>query len=168
MPPLRKANAFSSEVEKWLSDRTRFGTNVHWEHDYRLSVGGRDFVDIVGVLAGDDDPTILIEVELHREDPVSNAVKIMKWCADHRRKKVVFFQAFSKLYKQEKLERKKRAVFLGEIFQKQGYGHFVPLDMKYSPRPGGVYGAGRRTRAAKLIARRVMQRLLKLKTIKRK
>src|ERR1700751_2463400 len=62
-----KANAFSDEVRDWLNARTRFGEHVEWKANYRLDPRGRDFVDVVGLLKSR--ATILIEIELHREDP---------------------------------------------------------------------------------------------------
>ena len=156
-----KANAFSDEICSWLSERSRFGENVTWHANYRLDSPSRDFVDVVGILKGANHPKLLIEIELHREDPVSNVVKIFKWAVDRHQKGLVLFHAFSKLYKAKKAERKKRAIFLGRIFEKQGMGRYVPLNLKYGPRPLGRYGGGRRTHAAELLGRRIMEHILR-------
>jgi hypothetical protein len=157
-----KANAFSSEVSTWLNARTRFGKNLEWKPDHRLDRSGRDFVDVVGIVRSHKLASILVEIELHREDPVSNVVKIWKWAEDKKGGRILFFHAFSKLYAMGKSERKKRAVFLGRMLEKETAVRYIPIDLKYSPRPGGRFGAGRRTRAAHLLARRIMNQLVKM------
>jgi hypothetical protein len=97
MPRKTKANAFSDELCEWLNDRTRFGENIKWSPNHRLHKRGRDFVDVVGVLKSKKWPSILIEVELHREDPVSNVAKIFKWAQDNQKRHLVLFHAFSRL-----------------------------------------------------------------------
>jgi hypothetical protein len=156
-----KANAFSDEVCSWLSNRSRFGQNVAWHANHRLDSQGRDFVDVVGILKGAEHPKILIEIELHREDPVSNVTKIFKWAKSRHQTGLVVFHAFSKLYKTRKTERRKRAIFLGRMFEKDRKCQYIPLNLKYSPRAGGRYGAGRRTHAAELLGRRIMERILR-------
>jgi|GEM_PF-6790493 len=163
--PKKKANAFSDEVCDWLNQRIRFGDNVAWKPNYRLDRSGRDFVDVVGVLKHKKHPTILIEIELHREDPVSNVVKIFKWAESRGMKHLAFFHAFSRLYDSKKAERKKRALWLGHFFENRCASNYVPLSLKYSPRPGGQYGGGRRKKAAELLARRVMENVLRLKLV---
>ncbi|MGB8495875.1 MAG: hypothetical protein WCE53_15855 [Candidatus Acidiferrum sp.] len=165
MPRKTKANAFSDELCEWLNDRTRFGENVQWTPNHRLDRRGRDFVDVVGVLKPKKWPSILIEVELHREDPVSNVVKIFKWAQDNQKRHLVLFHAFSGLYRIKKAERKERALWLGGKFEKECASTYIPLNLKYSPRQGGRFGGGRRTKAAKLLARQVMEHILKLKLV---
>jgi hypothetical protein len=158
-----KAKAFSHEVSAWLSARKRFGRDITWSCEHRLDRGGRDYVDVVGELASRKHPSVLIEIELHREDPVSNVVKIWKWAENEKPGKIVFFHAFSNLYASAKAERKKRAVFLGKMLSKEEEICYVPLSLKYKPRAKGRYGAGRRTRAAQLLARRITNHLAKSK-----
>ncbi len=165
MPRKTKANAFSDELCEWLNARTRFGDNVRWSTNHRLDQSGRDFVDVVGVLKSKKRPSILIEIELHREDPVSNVVKIFKWAQGKRKRQLVFFHAFSKLYKVKKAERKKRALWLGSMFEKECASTYIPLNLKFSPRPGGRFGGGRRKKAAELLARRIMQHVLRLRLV---
>ena len=157
----RKAKAFSYEVSSWLNARTRFKKKLTWTNEHRLAANGRDFVDVAGRFESAKLPTILVEVELHREDPVSNVVKIWKWASDNKTGDVLFFHAFSNLYARNKAERKHRAVFLGRMMKRETDIEYIPLTLKYSPRPGGVFGAGRRTKAAKLLARRIMEHLLR-------
>ena len=97
MPRKLKANAFSQEVCNWLNRRTRFGDHISWKPDYRLDQKGRDFVDVVGLSGSSKKkvPKVLVEVELHREDPVSN---VWKWANERGETRLYFFHAFSKLY----------------------------------------------------------------------
>jgi len=157
----RKAKAFAYEVKEWLNARKRFGNSLEWSCEHRLANTGRDFVDVVGMVGPRKHPSVLVEVELHREDPVSNVVKIWKWAEDNKPGKTVFFHAFSGLYAGPKAERKERAIFLGRMLRKEVKIEYVPLSLKYSPRPKGTFGAGRRTKAAKLLARRIMEHLLR-------
>ncbi len=168
MPRKLKANAFSDEVCKWLNARTRFGNNVRWSANYRLDPSGRDYVDCAGLSKTRKKPLILIEIELHREDPVSNVVKIFKWAQDRRQQNLIMFHAFSRLYRLRKAERKNRALWLGQIFEKQCASRYVPLNLKFSPRPGGRFGGGARKKAAELLARRIMEHMLRMNSIPHK
>ena len=157
----RKAKAFAYEVKEWLKARKRFGKSLEWSCEHQLAKTGRDFVDVVGTIGPSVHPSVLVEVELHREDPVSNVVKIWKWAKESKPGKIVLFHAFSGLYNGPKAERKERAIFLGRMLKKEVNVEYVPLSLKYSPRPKGEFGAGRRTKAAKLLARRIMEHLLR-------
>jgi hypothetical protein len=163
-----KAKAFAHEVREWLAARTRFGRDLTWSCEHRLDKSGRDYVDVVGKLAGRKHPAVLVEIELHREDPVSNVVKIWKWAEDTTPGRIIFFQAFSGLYAGAKAERRQRALFLGRMLMKEEKICYVPLSLKYKPRARGRYGAGRRTRAARLLARRITTRLAKSKFLPKK
>jgi hypothetical protein len=57
VPKKVKANAFSDEWCEWLDDRTRFGDNVKWIAHYRPAPNGGDFVDVVGILKNQKDPS---------------------------------------------------------------------------------------------------------------
>jgi hypothetical protein len=157
----RKAKAFGYEVKEWLAARTRFGKKLKWSCEHRLAQTGRDYVDVVGRFDSQTFPRVLIEIELHREDPVSNVVKIWKWAEDNSVARTIFFHAFSHLYSGSKSERKRRAIFLGKMLTKETKVVYVPLSLRYSPRPKGIYGAGRRTKAARSLARRITNRLAK-------
>jgi hypothetical protein len=156
-----KAKAFAHEVSEWLNARTRFGKSLKWSCEHRLAKTGRDYIDVVGKFDSRNYPSILVEIELHREDPVSNVVKIWKWADDNSPGRIVFFQAFSHLYSKAKAEKKQRAIFLGRMLKKEVNINYVPLSLKYSPRAKGRFGAGRRTVAARRLARRVMNHLLR-------
>ncbi len=157
MAKLLKANAFSKDLCDWLNKRKSLGKRVgidSWRSNYYLK-GSRDCVDVVGLNNGS--PVVLIEVELHREDPVSNVAKVWKWAAQHKKHQdFAFFQAFSRLYRKKKQQRKERAIFLGKRMQREmPMARYRSLNLKYNPRPRGHYGAGRRKRAALLLGRRV-------------
>jgi hypothetical protein len=163
MTKLLKANAFSKDLCEFLNSRRalRERFRLDWQTNYYLK-DTRDCVDVVALRDGR--PVVLIEVELHREDPASNVAKIWMWAQKSKRRlPLVVFHAFSKLYQNRKERRKDRAVFLGVAMERKVPGaKYRPLNLKYNPRPGGRYGAGRRERAALLLGRRIASQCSRL------
>ena len=57
----------------------------------------RSTVDVAGLKG--KDPSVLVEVELKKDNPVENVVKIWLWAKDKKKtKRILFFQAFSAHY----------------------------------------------------------------------
>src|SRR6266481_9216127 len=72
-------------------------------------------VDLVGFKSNAVRPSILVEVELKRDDPVGNVVKIWQWAKQQKIKnQIVMFQAFSKHYWEKRTRLRLRAEFIGE------------------------------------------------------
>lgn len=85
---------FSTDMTEVLRDKaTEYDWQVDWPAD-----GERWLVDVAGIHRSGG-PWILIEVELKRDDPVGNVVKIWQWAQQQKIKNhIVMFQAFSKHY----------------------------------------------------------------------
>ena len=111
-------------------------------------------VDLVGFKSNAVRPSILVEVELKRDDPVGNVVKIWQWAQEQKStRQILFVHAFSKHYWQRKSERAKkvrlreRADFVGRQMTKAVKIKYHPILMEYKPKmlPGfrTKAGAGR-------------------------
>lgn len=151
-----RATEFSKDLCKYLDDLKLRGL-TRWQKNWPPP-GNRDFVDAVGL--NGTNPKLLVEVELRREDPASNVVKI--WKSIHEGKlsnNIVLMQAFSRLYKLAKKPRKELATFLGmkmkESFPRASY---IPLDFDYLPTKGGKVGGGARQRRARELAEIIAQK----------
>jgi len=118
MKSTNRATEFSKDLRNALESHKDFAKkiSVHkWVKNWSLPNYG-ETVDVAG-LRRDDRPVILIEVELLREDPASNVVKIWKWAKDKRVSGAfVLIHAFSKMYQRSKKERKKEQSFSGSAW----------------------------------------------------
>jgi hypothetical protein len=110
-------------------------------------------------------PWVLIEVELKRDDPVGNVVKIWQWAKQRKIKtKIVMFQAFSKHYWEKRTRLRLRAEFIGnEMMRDRDITvRYKRLTMKnYKPGKGKTQGAGRRTHHAQRLAETVLRLIRK-------
>ena len=105
--------------------------------------------------------TVWIEVELKRDDPLGNVVKI--WERAHKKKspRILLVQAFSEHYWQTKKRQRVRAIFVGEQIMRGSNGQnlYKWEQMKYRPKmirgSRAKQGAGRMKRAAELLAAKV-------------
>lgn len=132
--------------------------------------GERWRVDVGGVRKKDS-LLILVEVELKRQNPVGNVVKIWRWARDKKiSKRILFLHAFSAHYtrgprqdqRAAKQEHYDRSRFVGERMMEDGSLsiEYTTIRMPFKPRRarGGVRikkGAGRMRHAADLLANKV-------------
>ena len=124
--------------------------------------GERWLVDVAGIPK--KGPWILIAVELKRDDPVGNVVKIWQWAKQRKiDRKIVLFQAFSKHYWDKRERLSLRSEFIGAEMSRD---HDVEIRYKmipmkdFRPGKGKTQGAGRRRHHARRLARTVL-RLIK-------
>jgi len=101
---------FSNDMVRVLQEKAKkYEWTVDWPAD-----GERWLVDVAGIPAAARGPWILIEVELKRDDPVGNVVKIWQWAKQKKIKnQIVMFQAFSKHYWEKRTRLRLRAEFIG-------------------------------------------------------
>src|ERR1700756_3195618 len=135
--------------------------------------GHRWKVGVAG-LSKHGEPRVLIEVELKKDNPVENVVKIWRWARNEKKKpRILFLQAFSAHYvkstKRPNAPKKKqyyRSIFIGErMMADRSSGlhiDYKTIEMKYAPRLGrnGVRikeGAGRMRFAAHKLASKVVK-----------
>jgi hypothetical protein len=131
-----------------------------WQVDWPAD-GERWLVDVSGIPhTRGRRPWILIEVELKRDDPVGNVVKIWNWSKEQQiTNRIVLFQAFSQHYWETRTRLRLRAEFIGEEMSKDKSINvrYKCLPMrKYKPRKGKTQGAGRRAIHAKNLARTII------------
>jgi hypothetical protein len=138
-----------------------------WDWDWPAK-GERWLVDVAGIPK--KGPWILIEVELKRDDPVGNVVKIWQWAKQKKIKdKIIVFQAFSKHYWEKRERLRLRAEFIGEQMSRDPAiaVRYKCIPMRnYKPGKGKTQGAGRRTHHARRLARTVL-RLIKKPSLRK-
>lgn len=156
-----RATKFSEDLRNALARNERLGTRIGvdtWRSNWRVP-RTRETVDVVGLQGRT--PKILVEVELRREDPASNVIKIWKWIADGRlSKRIVLFHAFSKVYKGAKEVSKARALFAGQKM-KHDYPRvrYMAKDFGYNPEARGRVGGGARRKRAQELAQLIAESL---------
>lgn len=106
---------------------------------------------------------IYIEVELRRDEPLTNVVKLWRAIEEKRlTKNVILVHAFSGHYsaknKRENLHRA-NAEFAGKQMQKTCGAVYVPLSFDYQPRKDGKIGGDYRRRNAIALAEQVVKAL---------
>jgi hypothetical protein len=162
MKSTNRATAFSRRLRDELNKEHAFNKRIgvtQWIKNKGFGEKHRETVDVVG-LGKDGSLLLLIEVELLREDPASNVVKIWKWIKDRIvPKNVVMIQAFSRAYYKKphsdrrKSERRERAEFLGKRMMKEfPRVQYKAIPFGYSPRPRSKKGGGARDKRAKELA----------------
>jgi len=148
-----------------LSEKAK---DYEWTVDWPAE-GERWRVDVAGIHRKDG-PWILIEVELKRDDPVGNVVKIWQWAKQKQIKNnILLFQAFSKHYWEQRERLRLRAEFIGEEMTSDGNirVRYKRLDMKkYKPGKGKTQGAGRRRIHAQRLAKTVL-RLIRKRSLRK-
>jgi hypothetical protein len=119
------------------------------------SIGGAH-IDVVGYFK--DKPSVLIEVELRRDDPVNNVVKMWQLFENKKKRKemrpkIFFLHAFSGIYEDEKKSRKESAQFVGGKLNKSfPQISYIPICFDYYPTHGGKVGGGARDKQARRLA----------------
>jgi hypothetical protein len=150
---------FSKDMKRVLEKKAPGYT---WQVDWPAD-GQRWLVDVAGI-PQTHGSWILIEVELKRDDPVGNVVKIWQWAKENNiRDKIVLLQAFSGQYWEKRERLRLRAEFIGKEMSRDPKiaVRYKSLAMKdYKPRKGRTQGAGRRTRHAQWLAKRILRLML--------
>jgi hypothetical protein len=102
---------------------------------------------------------VLVEVELRRDAPALNVIKVWNWIEQRRfKKKIILIQAFSARYS-DKDSLRKNSIFIGKRMESAKVAKYIPMDFKYRPRKYGKIGAGCRHDHAVLLARRIVRHL---------
>lgn len=158
-----RADEFSKDLCKRLNKTV---DSYRWQKDGRPNVnwkpvpGVRESVDLVGEPKGPKGrPRLLIEIELRRDDPSANVIKIWKWRKDGRIGNFVLIQAFSRYFTRRSPRLLERTKFVGERMVQDKAGSYIPIKFKYNPRKHGRVGAGRRRHHARYLAGTIVRRL---------
>lgn len=140
-----------------------------WETGWSAD-GVRWKVDVAGI-PKDKRPMVLIEIELKKDNPIENIVKIWRWATDEKKtNKIVFLQTFSAHYWKDKVKhgakvrQRVRAEFIGERMMNDRHLHirYEPMRIK-GWTPGYGKGGDAMRRAAKRLARQIRRRLAKVR-----
>jgi hypothetical protein len=136
--------------------------------DYEWKAGGHplgkghECVDIVGRSPRKGHKLVLVEVELRKDAPLTNVVKVWRWVSEEKfETPFVLIQAFSRYYKKGDTKRS-NAEFVGKRMRLATNNSYLSLSFKYNPYRHGKQGAGRRCHHARLLANQVRRRLKKL------
>jgi len=129
-----------------------------WSCSGRIG-SGREAVDVCGNLAG---RPVYIEVELRRDEPLTNVVKL--WRAIEEKghtSRVILVHAFSGNYPPSSAHHL-NAVFIGNQMQRSCGATYIPLDFQYRPRKGATVVGHYRRNAAKSLASNIRDILRKI------
>jgi len=105
---------FDRYLKRGLVDQLK-GYDYEWETGW--SEKGQSWkVDVAGSPNKKSGrPLVLIEVELKKDNPVENVVKIWRWAKEKKKKqRILFIQAFSFHYYKTKKKQYNRSIFIGE------------------------------------------------------
>jgi hypothetical protein len=122
---------------------------------------GHERVDVTGYNRRSRKPRVLLEVELRRQTPLANIVKVWKWIKNGElSRNVVVVQAFSKRYSGTDA-RKVNAELIGKLMQKAVGCRYIFAPLEYSPGKGTKRGGGALRKRAKELAAQILDKLPK-------
>ncbi len=151
------ANDFCNKLNNSRSDQ------YTWKAGGKPIGRGHESVDIVGWPKKKGARLVLVEVELRKDAPLTNVVKIWRWLADKEFKgRFVLIQAFSRYYKKGDTKRK-NAEFVGECLERATGNTYLAVSFRYNPYRHGKKGAGRRQKHAHLLANKIRSKLRALR-----
>lgn len=154
---MNRTHAFAKDFCNWLND-TR-SSNYRWIPDENLIGKGHESVDIVGRPKKSGAKVVLVEVELRKDAPLTNVVKVWRWIEEKQfKERFIFVQAFSRYYR-EGDTKCKNAEFLGRRMQNATGNAYIPMSFEYNPYKHGKQGAGCRRNHAHTLADRVLRKL---------
>lgn len=145
-------NRFATIVCKQLNGILPAGK---WRCNGRIGLG-REVVDLCGTIA---DGLVYVEVELRRDEPLTNVVKI--WRAieqDSHTNEVILVQAFSGHYRADNTHRL-NAEFIGKHMEASCGARYVPLSFPFRPSKGATVVGDYRRRAAASLASGILEAL---------
>lgn len=163
------SSRFSHDLQKRLEEKVG---SYKWKIEHRLDRRNRECVDVGGCPVrgiGRNLPTVYIEAELRREDPVSNILKVWRR-ALHRKSTsgLILIQGFSRVYRSRKYHNRcikgQCAREFGKMMEESTHKKvsYISIPMRYYPRAGSNEGNGARHDAAVRFADTIAVHLHKL------
>jgi hypothetical protein len=160
------SSRFEHDLCRYLNDKV---DSYSWKPQFHIGGPTREKVDVGGIpkqKGSNGGRPILVEVELRREDPVGNILKV--WTRELKGgypKGIILVQGFSRVYRTPKYSnhRIKGAVairfgrMIEESTKKNSY--YVPIRIPYHPHAGSNEGNGARRDAALWFGKRIAARL---------
>jgi hypothetical protein len=126
-----------------------------WNCSHRIG-SGREAVDVCGWING---RTIYVEVELRRDEPLTNVVKLWRAIEDHgHTHEVILVHAFSGHYPPTN-SRRTHAEFIGRHMQRACGAAYIPIYFPFRPKKGAVVVGDYRRRAALSLAASISKTL---------
>jgi hypothetical protein len=137
---MNRTNEFAKDLCRELNRHKKNG--LSWNPGAPRGINaGHESVDATGCRK-DETSFVLVEVELRRDAPALNVIKVWNWIEQKRfKKKIILIQAFSGRNSQKDTLRK-NSIFIGERMESASVAKYVAMDFKYRPRKYGKIGAG--------------------------
>jgi hypothetical protein len=160
------SSRFEHDLCKYLNERV---DSYSWITQFHIGGSTRERVDVGGTpkqRGRNKGRPVLVEVELRREDPVGNILKL--WTRELKRgypKGLILIQGFSRVYRSPKYSNRRIkgavAIRFGKMLEKSTEGKFsyVPIKIPYYPRAGSNEGNGARRNAAIWFGEKIAGRL---------
>ena len=160
------SSRFEHDLCKYLNDKV---DSFSWKTQFHIGGPTRECVDVGGTpkrTARNRGRQILIEIELRREDPVGNILKV--WTRELKGgypKGLILIQGFSRVYRSPKYSNRRIkgavAIRFGKMVEDSTKGKFsyVPIKIPYHPRAGSNEGNGARKKAAIWLGKKIAARL---------
>jgi hypothetical protein len=154
---MSRTDAFAKDFVRQMNAHTR-GRYV-WKAGGTPLGKGHESVDIRGLPKNKRGKLIFVEVELRKDAPLTNVVKVWRWIREQEFKgRFVFVQAFSKYYKKGDTKRSNAEV-VGKELERSTRNKYISIPFAYNPYRHGKQGAGRRRHHAVGLADKVRRKL---------
>jgi hypothetical protein len=159
------SSRFEHDLCKYLNERV---DSYSWTPQFHIGGPTRERVDVGGTpkrRGRNKGRPVLVEVELRREDPVGNILKL--WTRELKGgylKGRILIQGFSRVYRSPKYSNRRIkgavAIRFGKMLEKSTRGFsYVPIKIPYYPRAGSNEGNGARRKAAIWFGEKIATRL---------
>lgn len=159
---MSRTDAFANDFCRRMKEKPL--ADYVWSCSGKPIKKGHESIDVMAVSRTKSRKPILVEVELRKDAPLTNVVKVWRWIsAEKYRAPFIFVQAFSKYYKEGDTKRA-NAEFIGGQMHRTTSNTYLPISFDYSPRRHGKQGAGRRRHHAYKLADQI-RRLLRAKQL---
>jgi hypothetical protein len=160
------SSRFEHDLCRYLNDRV---DSYSWRPQVPIGGPTRERVDVGGTpkqRGSNGGRPILVEIELRREDPVGNILKI--WTRELKGgypKGLILIQGFSRVYRSPKYSNRRIkgavAIRFGKMLESSTKRKlsYVPIRIPYHPRAGSNEGNGARRDAALWFGKTIAARL---------
>jgi hypothetical protein len=156
---MTRTDAFAQDFCQRMLETEK--ADYKWIPGDHLDRKGHESIDVVGRSPRKSCKLILVEVELRKDAPLTNIVKVWRWIANENFKsRFVLIQAFSKYYKDRDTKRS-NAEFIGNQMSKATGNRYLSISFDYNPYRHGKQGAGRRRYHARRLADKIRNKLRK-------
>lgn len=154
---MSRTDAFANDFSRRMNEMG--SGNYHWEASGKPLYKGHESIDVLATPVTKGRKLILVEIELRKDAPLTNVVKVWRWIANEQfNTRFIFIQAFSKYYKKGDTK-KSNAEFVGGQMELATRNKYLSVTFKYNPYRHGKQGAGRRQHHAYQLADKIRHKL---------